>query len=90
MPPLEAAACGTPLILGPFYKDRMPHVFGELAQYATTSTEMREAILRVAAGKVVRGEFGGQTLGCGRVQPSSCALSLSDAQWFHVAEQARR
>ena len=48
----------------------MPHVFRELAQYASTGREMREAIMRVVAGKAVRGEFGP---GCGCLY-SVCAF----------------
>lgn len=54
MPPVEAAACGTPLILGPFHRDRMHHVFGDLAQYATTGPEMARAFANVAAGIVAQ------------------------------------
>jgi len=52
MPPIEAAACGTTLILGPFHRDRMPQVFGDLALYATSGDEMKEALEKVAAGDV--------------------------------------
>uniref|UniRef100_A0A7S0W891 Glycosyl transferase family 1 domain-containing protein n=1 Tax=Hemiselmis tepida TaxID=464990 RepID=A0A7S0W891_9CRYP len=51
MPPLEAAACGANLILGPFHRDRMPQVFGDLASYATTGEEMEAAMTKVYEGK---------------------------------------
>jgi len=52
MPPVEAASCGAPLILGPFHRDRMRHVFGDLAQYATTPDEMEKALGNVAEGNI--------------------------------------
>jgi len=33
MPPIEAVACGCPVILGPFYKTHMQHYFGNDALY---------------------------------------------------------
>ena len=33
MPPIEAVACGCPVILGPFHKTRMQHYFGSDALY---------------------------------------------------------
>jgi hypothetical protein len=91
MPPVEAAACGATLILGPFHKvccippvclladtlclalclladtlclalclladtlclkDRMHHIFGNLALYATSAQGMRQAFDKVDAGQV--------------------------------------
>lgn len=52
MPPIEAGACGATLILGPFYRDRMPHVFGNLSLYASTDQEVAAAVRRVADGDV--------------------------------------
>uniref|UniRef100_A0A7S1HJG6 Glycosyl transferase family 1 domain-containing protein n=1 Tax=Hemiselmis andersenii TaxID=464988 RepID=A0A7S1HJG6_HEMAN len=51
MPPVEAAACGTNLILGPFHRDRMPQVFEDLAVYVTTADEMKRAMSDIFEGK---------------------------------------
>ncbi|EKX37718.1 hypothetical protein GUITHDRAFT_165425 [Guillardia theta CCMP2712] len=52
MPPVEAAACGAQLILGPFHRHRMHQVFGDLAQYAETSEEMVAALTNIDTGRV--------------------------------------
>ena len=56
MPPLEAAACGTSLILGPFYEQRMRHVFGNLVTYVNTTRQMFHAIMKVDKGLAIKGE----------------------------------
>lgn len=53
MPPLEAAACGTNVILGPFHRDKMHQVFQDLAFYATSPREMASAMQKIAAGEGV-------------------------------------
>jgi len=53
MPPVEAAACGASLILGPFHRDRMHHIFGDLAMYATTAEEMMAAFVKLGNGHLL-------------------------------------
>jgi len=52
MPPIEAVACGCPVILGPFYKTRMQHYFGSDALYVMNVADMMDALTRVQRGDV--------------------------------------
>ena len=56
MPPLEAAACGCPLILGPFHKQRMQHIYGDDALYVIDVADMIAALTKVLEGKGARAE----------------------------------
>lgn len=49
MPPIEAIACGCPVILGGFYRARMRYVYGDDALYAATVEEMVAALHTVLA-----------------------------------------
>ena len=52
MPPIEATACGCPVMLGSFYEEKMRYVYGDDALYAGTVPQMQEALRRVANGQV--------------------------------------
>eukprot|EP00277_Geminigera_cryophila_P034533 CAMPEP_0173123078 /NCGR_PEP_ID=MMETSP1102-20130122/54674_1 /TAXON_ID=49646 /ORGANISM="Geminigera sp., Strain Caron Lab Isolate" /LENGTH=315 /DNA_ID=CAMNT_0014030821 /DNA_START=1288 /DNA_END=2232 /DNA_ORIENTATION=- len=52
MPPIEAVACGCPVILGPFYKTHMQHYFGNDALYVMNVADMMDALTRVHRGDV--------------------------------------
>ena len=52
MPPIEAAACGCPLILGSFYEAKMGYVYGDTALYGGSVAQMEESLLKVYRGQV--------------------------------------
>jgi glycosyltransferase involved in cell wall biosynthesis len=52
MPPIEAIACGCPVILGPFYSAKMLYLYGDDALYAEDIPSMRESLLRVYRAEV--------------------------------------
>ena len=52
MPPIEAIACGCPVILGSFYDKKMRYLYGDDALYGGDFAQMRESLLKVYYGEV--------------------------------------
>jgi glycosyltransferase involved in cell wall biosynthesis len=52
MPPIEAIACGCPVILGSFYENKMQYVYGSDALYGGNIEQMKESLLKVYRGEV--------------------------------------
>ena len=52
MPPIEAIACGCPVILGSFYEKKMQYLYGSDALYGGNVKQMKDALLKVYLGKV--------------------------------------
>ena len=52
MPPIEAIACGCPVILGSFYEEKMQYVYGNDALYGGNVKQMKDSLLKVYNGEV--------------------------------------